>query len=169
MKFSWDISSLGTYAAYALALWHLLRGIRWVIRRWNRMRKAAETITPKSRRDSVRFFSAFIAVLAVAFGLLLLLAVTSQQASPQSRTLPLLAGGVAALTLIGVFMIVVVVPAYNYVMDFVERQQVMEQRLKVVEVQVQAQAGLLEEQFPVQPKLAFMENTAAGTSRDYTS
>jgi len=166
VKFSWDIGSLGAYAAYAVALW---QGIRWLNRRWNRITKAVVPITAKSRRASARFFAAFIVVLAIGFGVLLLLAVVSQQASPQSRALPLLACGVAALALIGTLLMVVGVPAYNYVMDLEDRHEVLDARLKVVEGQLQAQLGLLEEQFPIQPKLAFMENTATGTREDYTS
>jgi hypothetical protein len=54
-------------------------------------------------------------------------------------------------------------------MDLVDQHQALEARLKEVEAQVQAQSELLEEQLPVQPKLAFMENTNTGTRDDYPS
>lgn len=166
MKFSWDISSLGTYAAYAMAAWHLLR---WVIRRLNRMKKEAVPETAKSRRQSARFFAAFLMVLVMAAVLLLLLAVVSLQPSPQSRFLSVLAGIVAGLAVIVACVNAVGVPAYYHIVDLEKQFEALETRMKVTEVQMQAQAELLKEQFPVQPKLAFMENTAAGTSRDYTS
>lgn len=114
----WNIGSIG---AYVLLIWQLLKGIRRFIRYWIEMRKAVVPIAQKSMRDSARFFSALILVLAITFGVLLLLAVTSQQTSPPSQTLPLLAGGVGALALLGALLMGIGVPAYNYTMDLKDR------------------------------------------------
>lgn len=173
------------YGAYALLLGLLLKFLYRRIRPWIKTRKEMPTTKAKTRRHTASFFSALLFACAATFALLLLLAVSLPQTAPQTPIVLLLAGCAAALGVMGVLLLVFGLPAYNQVSDLddrcqdledqypsldhrnqiledrnqklEDRYQKLEERLKAIELQDQAQNGLLEEQFPNQRKLAFME------------
>ena len=165
---------MSRYVVYALAFLQFLRTIRWL---WSRVRKEVAPITPKTRRESVRFLSALVSVATIAFGVIILLAIGLQKTSPLSPTLVVLAGGVGGLAVLGQLIMAVGVPAYNYTMSLEERCQHLElqdrirdERLRLAELEIQSMRRFLEEQFPTQQKLAFMNSMVNAATRDeYTS
>lgn len=162
------------YLAYPLALLQIVMSLRWF---WLKTRKEVAPHTPKTRIESARFFTVLVSVLIIAFGLLVLLAVSFLQTSSLSQTLVVLGGVVAGLSLLGSLLMAFGLPAYNYVRDLEERcqrledrYQIREERLKATELEVQSMKRFLEEAFPTQQKLAFMDSVVqAETGDEYTS
>lgn len=159
------------YLAYPLAVLQFLRMVRWL---WSRVKKEVAPITPKTRRESARYFSALVSVFTVAFGAIILLAVSLQKTSPLSPSLVLLAGAVGALALLGQLVMVFGLPAYEYTMGLEERcqhlehrDQLREVRLRDAERDIQSLKRFIEEQFPTQRELDFMDSVA--TRDEYTS
>jgi hypothetical protein len=165
---------IAPYLAYPLALLQILKAVRLF---WSRIRKETAPVTPKSRRESARFFAVLVGIFPIGFGLVLLLAISLQKTSTLSPTLVLLAGAVAALGLLGHLVVAFGLPAYNYTkdleqrcQDLEERDQIREMRVKALELEVQSVKQFLEEQFPSQQKLAFMNGVVNAETRDeYTS
>lgn len=172
------------YGAYVLLLGLLVKFLYRRIRPWIRTREEMAQNKAKARRQTASFLAALVFVCAVAFALLVLLAVILPQTSPRTPIILLLAGADGALGVMGALLLVFGLPAYNYVIDLEERYQnledqyrslashnqnlgyrwhsladryqKLEDRMKAVESQIQANARL-EEQFPQQGKLAFMD------------
>ena len=172
------MSPLLDNGAYALLFGLLLRFLYRLIRPWIKTREEMATDVDKAsnpgreiaddkaktRRQIAKLFSMLVFACSVAFALLLLLALTLPQTLPRTPIVLLLTGGVGALCVIGALLMIFGLPAYNCVMDLDDRcrsledyNQKLEERLKEIELQGQTQNELLEEQFPRQQKLAFME------------
>jgi len=179
-------------------LWLLFKFLYKSIRPWiktrEEMAKERETDKEKNkaqrRRQTARYFSGFVLTCAVAFGLLMLLAVTLSPTLPETPIVRLLAGGVGALGVMGALLLIFL-PAYYAVIDLIDRYQKLEdrcssldrrnqylemrchaledrnekfeERLKAIELRDQ---GLSEEQLPIQRNLAFMDMWAL-QKRDY--
>ena len=92
-----------------------------------------------------RFFSAFIVVVAIAFGLLLLLTVAQQPST--SRIMVLCTEMVAAATIFGALLLVVCVPWYTYVMNLRWRIERLEKNQDI----------FMKQDSPAQQELAFMQ------------
>jgi len=142
-------------------------------------------------RQTARYFSAFVFTCAIAFGLLILLSVTLSPTSPETPIVRFLAGIAGALGVMGALLLIFGLPAYNAVIDLIDRYQQLEdqcssldrqnrfleiqyhglkdqyekleERLKAIELKDQ---GLLKEQLPIQRNLAFMDMYAL-QKRDY--
>ena len=130
----------------------------------NKTNKEIADEKARTRRQTARITSVLVFACSVAFGLLLLLAVTVPPTSPETPIIRLLAGGAGALCVLGALSMIFGLRAYNCVIDLddrcrslEDRNQKLEERLKAIELQGQAQNGLLEEQLPIQRNLAFME------------
>lgn len=158
---------ISPYLAGLLTAWQIFRAILFV---WRKTKKEVGPITPKSRTESARFFTVLVSVLTITFGLVVLLAVGLQATSSLSPALVVLAGAVAGLGLLGALVMAFGLPAYNYVKDVEARCQRLEERLRTTELDVQPMKRFLEETFPTQQKLAFMDSMVhAETQDEYTS
>ena len=170
--------------AYAILLGLLLRFLYVRIRPWIKTRKEMAQDKAKVRRQTAKYFSAFVLACAVVFALLLLLAVALPQTSPRTPIVLLLAGAAGGLGVVGALLMVFGLPTYNDVVDLNERWQnledrclrldrrnqfletrcrsledrcqKLEERLATIELQGQGQNGL-EKQIPQQRNFAFME------------
>ena len=182
------ISPLMDKGVYTILLGLVLKFLYKSIRPWIKTReemareKENDKDKTETRRQTAKYFSGFVLTCAVAFGLLILLAVTLPQTSPETPVVRLLAGGAGALTVMGALLLIFGLPAYYAVIDLIDRYQKLEdrcssldrrnqflemrchglenrsekfeERLKAIELQDQ---GHLEEQLPIQRNLAFME------------
>ena len=180
------ISPLLDKGVYTILLGLLFKFLYKSIRPWIKTRKEMAREKDKNkaetRRQTARYFSGFVLTCAVAFGLLILLAVNLSPTSPETPTVRLLAGVAAALGVMGALLLIFGLPAYYAVIDLIDRYQKLEDlcssldrrnrfleiqchglkdqyeklegRLKAIELKDQ---GLSEEQLPIQRNLAFME------------
>lgn len=164
---------IAPYLAYFLFLF-LLKAIRFF---WSKRRKEMAPLTPKTRRESARFLSTLVSVSGIAFGLVFLLAISFQKTFSPSPMWVLVAGVVAALGLLGYLLQAFGIPAYEYTKDLEQRCQNLEDRdqsravrLKALELEVHSLKQFVEEQFPSQQKLEFMNSVVNPERRDeYTS
>src|SRR5262245_12883217 len=106
-----------------LILTYLFKSIRpWIkTRKEMAQEKEKEKEKAETKRQSARYFSGLIFICGVALALGVSLAVTVSQTSPGSPIVLLLAGGAAALSIMGVLLLVVGLPAYNYVLDLEQK------------------------------------------------
>jgi hypothetical protein len=187
------ISPLLDKCVYTILLGLLFKFLYKFIRPWiktrEEMAREKDKDKAETRRQTARYFSGFVLTCAIAFGLLILLAVNLS--SPEANIVRLLAGGAGALGVMGALLLVFGLPAYYAVIDLIDRYQKLEDqcssldrrnrflevqchgledqyeklegRLKAIELKDQ---GLSEEQLPVQGNLAFMEMWAL-QKRDY--
>ena len=168
------LGEISRYVIYALAVLEILRGIRWFL---HRLKKEVAPITPRTRREAARYFTALVSVLTIAFGLVVLLAVSLLKAPWLSPALVVVAGVIAALGLLGQLLQVFGLPAYEYTMGLEERcrqlehrDRVREERLRAIELEIHSVRRILEEQFPTQQKLDFTNSMVSAATRDeYTS
>ena len=152
----WSIGSLGGCAAI---VWQLLRFLNWFIRRRRPTEEPAPP-TAESKRTLANFVAAFVIAIGITFGALVVVIVAAQQSSQQFRALSLLAGGVAALTLLGTLLLVLGVPAYTFTMKMKETNQVLEEKVAALTAQKQdleervaaLETHVLAQQFPVPRK-----------------
>ena len=165
---------MAPYLAYPLAGLQLLKLIRWL---WVKTRREVAPITPKSMRESIRFVPPLVTIVAIAAGAIILLLVSLQKVSLSSPALILLGGLVCALVLLGQLLQAFLIPALDYAKGLEERcryleyrDHIREEKLKLIELDVQFLKRIQEEQFPTQQKLAFMNSMVNAATRDeYTS
>lgn len=112
----------------------LFKAVQGFMQRWDEKVKEIAPTDAESRAEPERLLPPFIVVSGIAFGALLLLAITVQQTAPPSPVITLLACAVGILVVSGLLLLVLGVPAYNTIMSVAER-------LKVVEGQIPKPKG----------------------------
>jgi hypothetical protein len=175
------------YGAFALLFGLLTKALHKRIRPWIKTREEMGLDKAKVRRQTAKYFSAFFLACSAVSALLLVLAVTLPQASPETPIVRALAGASAGLSIILALILVVGLPVYNDFVDLVERSQSLEERYPVIDHRIQilefrcrnledrnrkleeeiksialgqAQNRLLEEKIPEQGNLFYMDKWA---------
>ena len=87
-------------------------------------------ITAESKGEHLSFFYVSIIALALTFGGVILVAVSLQD-SPLTRTLSIIAGGVAAFAVLATLMLVIGLPAYKYTMRLKKELHHLEGEMRV--------------------------------------
>ena len=92
-----------------------------LIRPWIRTREERAKATPQPKPEAATFFAGFVFICGVAFGVLVLVSIALPEWSPARPIVSALAIGAGALSLIGLLLLVLIVPAYKRFMELDDR------------------------------------------------
>lgn len=119
-----------------LILGQLFKFIRKSLR-WSKKRKAEATTNAESKSERARLIGAVVIASTIAFAALLVLVVSSQQASAIDRIITLLAAVAATLIFSTMLFLVFLQQMYTEIMGLKERSQLNDGRLLDLEAKVQ--------------------------------